>query len=391
MKIIIAGPPHSGKSVFLSGLVANCPDSYLFRACPDGEGTWTYKSPSAVQYRRKGTFTTEIMQWYVSALHRPELSPLTLVDVGGRITPENERIFSACDGCIILSSDPAKFAEWEEFCSKTGVAVVARIWSDYNGTEDNTENPMMSVHHLERGEDVSCRPTIEKVAAMLHEMVAKNNNKTACPVGKNGVNKNMTTRIEISNLAETLGKTATTKTLPNGKVISSVQWDGSDLVEVARLLHNEEKSEIVEVNGGAPAWLVAAIAHECHPSIIAVNSPDGYVTASCGDPAATPTGNNLSWEVIELGEGVVRVNVQQTDPSIPLSPADLAGWCPPVVPFGTKTVVLSGRMPNWGMTALAMSYHGKCGSCALFQPGVGATVVWTHTQDIRLGELLPME
>jgi hypothetical protein len=42
IKVIVGGPPHSGKSVFIEGLKQVLPDSdtFLFSACPDGEGAW---------------------------------------------------------------------------------------------------------------------------------------------------------------------------------------------------------------------------------------------------------------------------------------------------------------------------------------------------------------
>ena len=53
MKIVFCGPPHSGKSIFLQGLTANTPhdDYYLFRSCPDGEGTWTYSNSGDAEKR----------------------------------------------------------------------------------------------------------------------------------------------------------------------------------------------------------------------------------------------------------------------------------------------------------------------------------------------------
>ena len=43
MKTIICGPPHSGKSVFISNLVKLLPSGHYIRinANGDGEGTWS--------------------------------------------------------------------------------------------------------------------------------------------------------------------------------------------------------------------------------------------------------------------------------------------------------------------------------------------------------------
>lgn len=380
MKIIVCGPPHSGKSVFLGGLTECLPvqSRYLFRACPDGEGTWTYKTPECVLFRRKGKFTSEICTWYEKVLSAKELAPITLVDVGGRMTVENSRIFSHCDAAIILSSCENAITEWRAFCKNAGLTVIAEVHSDYNAEKDTVST--LTVHHLERGEDVSNRPVIQKIAVRLLDMTA-NKSELSEKRAENMVNK-----IEISELATKLGKSEKMITLPNGRVINTIQWNGGDLKTVAKILHGADKASEVQINGAAPAWLIAALCHECHPSVALVNSPDGYVRVECQKPSRNTSGENLEWSTVSK-DGVITVKVQQIDPSIPLNPSDLAKWCPPEVPFNT-TVVLSGRMPNWGMAAIAMAYHGYCKAVALFQPGVGATVAITHSPSVELGSIL---
>ena len=385
IKIAIVGDPHSGKSVFLGGLKENLPRDmyYLFRACPDGEGSWTWKGQDTATYRRKGTFSKEIVSWYCGTLRRA-LAPVTLVDVGGRRSEENSRILSMCDYCVILSNTRESIGEWSKYMRGLGVPCVYKVWSCYDDCTDRVYNDNYStVYHLERGEDVSTRSTIKRVAARIMDMAAE----IKSDLSESGDNV-MENIIRIADIASALNKSEETKTLPNGKVVSSVQWNGSDLVEVSRLLHNHSygANDAVGIDGAAPGWLVAAICHEVHPAVASINSPDGYVVASCGEPREVPQGNNLTWSVKTEG-GITTVTVQQADPSVPLSPADMAGWCPPAVPFGT-TVILSGRMPNWGMSAIAMAYHGKAKACALFQPGVGSTVCWTHSQDVALGSVI---
>lgn len=104
-----------------------------------------------------------------------------------------------------------------------------------------------------------------------------------------------------------------------------------------------------------------------------------------GDDAVTL----LTFSVEEKGDGWLLVTCQQTDPSIPLNPADLGDVAPPAVPMGAK-VILSGRMPNWLAASLAMAFHGIARAVALFQPGVGATIAWTHSKECALGEAIPV-
>ena len=77
---------------------------------------------------------------------------------------------------VILAGDTAKFAEWREFAKKVGLVVVAEIFSDYHGTQDvvpqlGEDNIWRgSVHHLERGEQVAERPTVQALAQILVEL-----------------------------------------------------------------------------------------------------------------------------------------------------------------------------------------------------------------------------
>ena len=391
MKVAIVGPPHSGKSVFLGGLCENLPRDkrFLFRACPDGEGSWTWRSSEAAKYRRKGSFSPQIVDWYVEKLRTNNLTPIVLVDVGGRITPENHRILSEVDAVIILSGALDAIEEWEAFTKDCGCEILARIYSHYHASEDDPMGDPMVVHHLERGEDVSCRPTIQRVAEIILSRIqdaVKNNNKEDNDMFDNMFKDNI---LSTNVLAQALGKEKVTRTLPNGRVVEQIVWEGNDLAAISRLLHNAsgEMPEVVKIDGPAPAWLVAALVHECHPRHCMANSPDGFVAIGCQRPEGNGSGENLEFSLETREDGWVVVTCQQADPSIPLDPEKLGDVAPPEVPMGAK-VVLSGRMPNWLAASLAMAYHGRAKAVALFQPGIGATVAWTHSQEVKLGSVV---
>jgi len=386
LQVVICGPPHSGKSVFLQGLVANLPrySYYIFRACPDGEGTWTWRSAEAAAFRRKGKFAPEFVDWCCRALRRAgEMAPLVLVDVGGRMSEENRRIMRECDAAVVLSGDPAQIEPWASFCRECGLGVLAKVRSDYAAAEDRLDGECPAVHRLERGEDVSGRPVIRAVAQMLLEKAGiTEERRESMDLVKDGV-------LSIAGLAEALGKQPVERALPNGRVVQQVVWRGDDLVEVSRLLHNVsgEMPEHVKVDGPAPGWLVAALVHELHPRAVSLNSPDGYVPVGCRRPAGAGAGPNLEFGMREGSGGWTVVECRQVDPSVPLSPTDLGKVVPPAVPVGAK-VVLSGRMPNWLAASLAMAYHGCAKAVACFQPGVGATVAWTHSPEVALGSVV---
>lgn len=200
-------------------------------------------------------------------------------------------------------------------------------------------------------------------------------------------------RLTINSIALALEKTPVERTLPNGKVVNQLVWEGSDLLKVAELLHNHsaEMPEVVDVDGPAPAWLTTALVHEVHPRYVRLNSPDGFIAVGV---SSRPTGEGsgpAAFTVTELGTAgngrrLVKVDFQ-IDPATPFKAEQLDEVIPPAVGLG-DVVVLSGRGPNWLATSIAMAYHGRAAACAMFQPGTGATVAWTHVSDVPLGDII---
>lgn len=392
LKVVVAGPPHSGKSVFLSGLKENLPRDqyYLFRAVPDGEGTWlqrNYDDESVRELRNKGTFSEENVDWYANSLRECNMADLVLVDIGGIPSEENSRILreGGVTHAIILSGDKGKIPEWEEFLKNCGVTPLAILHSDYDGMADIVEDgkPIIegSVHHLERGEDVSARPAIEAVAQRLTDHISERTPITELLDGN---------RLTISAIVQALGKEEIEKELPNGRKIKTIDWKGDDLIQIAELLHNKsgELPSVVDLDGPGPAWLHAALVHEVHPSDARLNSPDGFVGIGCQKPSGD--GSGVEWRKSSYGmHGGKKVTMVefQLDPSVPLSPEQLDEIAPPEVDF-SDVVLISGRGPNWLTASVAMAYHGRAAAAACFQPGVGGTVSWTHSSDVRLGENL---
>jgi CRISPR-associated Csx3 family protein len=389
VKVVVCGPPHSGKSVFLGGLCENLPRAmrYLFRACPDGEGTWTWKGNGAEQYRRKGKFSQENVDWYCQSLKNCEMAPITLVDIGGIPSEENRRILTegGVTHAVILAGDLEKVPIWEQFLKICNVEIIAVLHSDYQGKEDRIESSPMAVHYLERGDQtVKNRPAIMAVAAKIVELIETKEEEEKEEKNMEFMNGNV---LGISALAKALEKAEVERELPNKKIIKQIVWEGSDLPKIAGLLHNHsaELPEIVKIDGAAPAWLVAALAHECHPRCVELNSPDGYIGVH--GRRARGNGEGVEFTVKNLEDGWTLVSFA-LDPSKPLVPTDMDKIAPPELPMGAK-VIISGRGPNWLVASLVMGYHGTTKAVACFQPGTGSTVVFTHSAEVELGAVIP--
>lgn len=184
-KIVLAGPPRSGKSCMREGLkqairaIPGAPYPYVITACPDGEGAWFQETvnhdpelAAVCKAAYKTKFTPEFVERIKTSVEKCSLE-LTLIDIGGITSVENEAICSGATHIVILAGDTSKIPEWREFAKKVGLTVIAEIHSDYHGTEDNVEGVSQdgilrgSVHHLERGEPAASRPMIKALAEYL--------------------------------------------------------------------------------------------------------------------------------------------------------------------------------------------------------------------------------
>ncbi|MBN3927340.1 hypothetical protein [Nostoc sp. NMS4] len=183
VKVVLCGPPQSGKSCLREGLkqairqIPDAPYPFVITANPDGEGSWFSETAQrnleeAKQYKKayKTNFTPEFVrvraEWVKNC---PE--PLILVDVGGKTTDENKLIMQHATHVIILSGDKSKVKDWENFCINIKLRIIAIIHSDYYGECDRIESqsPILtgSIHRLQRGEDVSERPMVKALARLL--------------------------------------------------------------------------------------------------------------------------------------------------------------------------------------------------------------------------------
>ncbi|MDD4476575.1 MAG: hypothetical protein PHY40_00220 [Patescibacteria group bacterium] len=192
IKVVLAGPPRSGKSCMREGLkqairaIPGAPYPYVITACPDGEGAWFQETvnqnpelAAACKAVYKAKFTPEFVERIKTSVEKCSLE-LTLVDIGGITSVENEKICSGATHMVILAGDTSKMPEWREFAKKVGgLTVIAEIHSDYHGTEDKVEGVAQdgilrgSVHHLERGEKIAERPLIKVLASFLVELTKK--------------------------------------------------------------------------------------------------------------------------------------------------------------------------------------------------------------------------
>lgn len=138
--VLIGGPPHTGKSVLGYSLSLALHERrqvehYLYRACPDGEGTWFQEGPEDIVGRirlvMKGTWSPEYVERARRDLgHRP--FPW-LVDVGGKPGPLDAPIFHTCTHAILLTNSEESHQVWTNLIAHHGLILLAGLHSKEAG------------------------------------------------------------------------------------------------------------------------------------------------------------------------------------------------------------------------------------------------------------------
>jgi CRISPR-associated protein Csx3 len=179
VRVVLCGAANSGKSCLREGLKQALWNlklqiyPYVITAQPDGDGCFTFET-----YRYDATYASELKQTLKSqskgfmpefvhlvagcaaALEHWEASrvsfmpefvhlvagwvrnaslPLTLVDVGGQISPENKLIMNEATHAIILSKTQAEIDQWRAFCQSfkpRNLEVIAELHSILEGDGD---------------------------------------------------------------------------------------------------------------------------------------------------------------------------------------------------------------------------------------------------------------
>ena len=194
MKIVLAGPPNSGKSCLREGLKqaihackqknSDVPYPYVITACPDGEGAWfqeTMAKYPAVGRKCKEAYRSDFIPEFVKlvANHVDNCKQeLTLVEIGGLVSKQNKKICKGATHVVILAGDDpdskktwkVRMEPWQKFAKELNLKVIAEIFSDYCAKKDvvekiGTDNILNGkIHYLERGEPILTRPMVQKLA-----------------------------------------------------------------------------------------------------------------------------------------------------------------------------------------------------------------------------------
>jgi len=254
--ILIAGPPHSGKSVLAFLLSIELRKMglahYLLRADPSGEGDWFHLGRAAVvrplRQAKKGQYSPAFVA-QVTHIIQNRLLPL-LVDVGGKPQGTQFDILRACTHAILLYRTETVRAIWRNYLAEMNLSLVAELRSELNAEEriSSTHPHLKGVisgldrHHYRTG--MAFGALLDRVAGIC--------------------------RYDEAHLTRIHRSTAPLPFLSIHDLFSAIQgnsqnphrilWSPNDLKELARTLPEGEPWAIY---GRGPVWLASF--YRCTP------------------------------------------------------------------------------------------------------------------------------
>ena len=358
--VLIGGPPHSGKSVLAYSLTQALRrqeiSHYLLRAYPDGEGDWSNEAgPQTVRaIRIKGEGTPRWIDRICRDIDR-RLLPL-IVDVGGRPTSWQEAVFDGCTHAILLTPGEASRRRWQKMMARHGVPLLADLHSTLEGEgcvdvgRAVLRGTLIGLHRGTTARGPAFEALVDRLAALFDRSPAelRRAHLEGAPVE---------TVVDLDRLKRTLGIGGG----PNA-------WQPEGLTRVLDYL---PQGVPLGLYGRGPNWLYAALALLAHPAeLFQFDVRLGWVSPVPLKLEQPPAGSPLQ---VAIRTAAGHTRLEFTLRRAYLDYLEAEGLCVPPVP-PEQGVVLSGKLPFWLLTGLALAYR-RARWLAVYQPQVGGSVV----------------
>ncbi len=373
--VMIGGPPHSGKSVLTYLLSQQLRQRqvahYVLRACPDGEGDWSQEAPleTVRLLRQKGAFSQEFVDLVCRDIAQRHL-PL-LVDVGGRPTSDQERIFHHCTHAVLLSATAEGLAEWRVFAERAGLPVIAALQSALDGEDRiDAETPVLrgQICRLERSARVGGL-MVTALAQRLERLMSFSGDELKARLFPLAPTEMV---VDLERLGQAIG------------LSPGAHWHPSLL---PRALQDVPVTAL-SIYGRGTHWQYVALALHAAPHPVALFDPrQGWVSPATVRCVPHPTPAALEW----------RISPQPNATWLAVRPLQAyldyeelqALEAPQLDP--QRGVIISGKLPLWLVVGLALAYrHHPWLAVIQAQQMDQAIVVASRVADYAPGQVTPV-
>ena len=371
--ILMAGSPHSGKSVMAhllsQGLRERGRPHFVLRADPAGEGDWFYTGETgqvqAIRIGHKRGYTAEFVREMCAAITARKV-PL-IVDAGGNPTGEEQyALLASCTDYILLYQSDADRAVWRERLGKMNLRPLAELRTVEEGTQVVT----------------SSGPVIEGLIDGLQREKEKRRTGLAFAAVLEAVQRRLD--IPADELTQAHLHAAPYTAIVNEDELATqlnvkrtggrLEWVGADLAHLPAAL---PQGEALSIYGRGPVWLAAALACQRNHAAL-FDLIFGWAKLDQTQPRVDGDGQSTLWPH-PCGAQILQI-------SLPIS----AFLRPQTALYPdlrlASGLILSGKLPRWYFASLARFYARRCAWVAVYVPALKRSIVVTsQTADQPVG------
>ena len=286
--------------------------------------------------RQKGQFSQDFVDRVCRDLAQRHL-PL-IVDVGGKPTPDQERILDQCTHAVLISANEAGLKEWRDRFERHGLPIIAELRSVLIGEDRiDAETPVLrgQITNLERSNRVG-GPMVEALAQRLQRLMTYTDADL----------KSYHLAHAPTELVVDVDHLAWWVELPEQQ-----HWLPAYL---ARALTYAPKGTPLSIYGRGPNWLYAALALHAAPHPVYLFDPRmGWVAPVTLHCTPSATGDAVAWN-IEPFSTHTWIELTPTQPYLDYD--DVNGAALPALD-PAQGVVLSGKLPFWLLLGAALAYR----------------------------------